>query len=91
MSLLRIFAILSLIGFVIFWFLTLLAIPMSSEPYAVFTGQYPLFLWIVFMSLFTGASAILSLIISIQLAKKIEVLEILGRQPITVPPEPKTD
>jgi len=91
LSILRIFAILSLIGLVIFWFLTLLAIPMSSEPYAVFTGQYPLFLWIVFMSLFTGASAILSLIIIIQLAKKIEALEILKRQPITLPPEPKEE
>jgi len=91
LSLLRIFAILSLIGLVIFWFFTLLATPMSAEPYGVFTGQYPLFLWIVFMSLFTGASAILSLIIIIQLAGRIDALEVLKSQSIAPPPEPKAE
>lgn len=91
LSLLRIFAILSLIGLVIFWFLTLLAIPMSSEQYAVITGQYPMFLWVVFVSLFAGASTILSLIIIIQLAGRIEALEVLKSQSMAPPPEPKAE
>jgi len=89
LSLLKIFAILSLIGLVIFWFFTLLAIPMSAEHYTVITGQYPMFLWVVFVSFFTGASAILSLIIIIQLAGRIDALEVLKSQSIVPPPEPE--
>jgi len=89
LSLLRIFAILSLVGLVIFWFFTLLAIPMSAEQYAVITGQYPLFLWIVFMSLFTGASAILSLIIIIHLTGRVDAQEVLISQILLPPSEPE--
>ena len=91
MSLLKIFAILSLIGLVIFWFFSLLAIPMSAEQYTVITGQYPLFLWIVFMSLFTGASAILSLITIIKLAGRTDALEVLISQILLPPSEPEAE
>ena len=90
LSLLRVFAILSLIGLVIFWFFTLLAIPMCAEQYAVITGQYPMFLWVVFVSFFSGASAILSLIIIIKLAGRVDALEILKSQSIAPLPEPET-
>jgi len=43
------------------------------------------------MSLFTGASAILSLIIIIQLAGRIDALEVLKSQSIAPPPEPKAE
>jgi hypothetical protein len=91
LSLLKIFAILSLIGLVIFWFFTLLAIPMSANQYAVITGQYPLFLWVVFVSFFTGASAILSLAIIIQLTGRIDALEILRSQSVAPSSEPETE
>ena len=91
LSLLKIFAILSLTGLVIFWFFTLLAIPISAEQYAVITGQYPLFLWIVFMSLFTGASAILSLMTIIKLAGRTDALEALMTQILLPSSEPEAE
>jgi len=91
LSLLKIFAILSLIGLVIFWFFTFLAIPISAEQYAVITGQYPLFLWIVFVSLFTGASAVLSLIIIIKLAGRTDALEALMTQILLPSSEPEAE
>jgi len=91
LSLLKIFAILSLIGLVIFWFFTILAIPMSSEQPTVITGQCPLFLWIVFMSLFTGASAILSLTVIIRLAGRIDAQEALISQILLPPSEPEAE
>ena len=91
LSLLRIFAILSLIGLVIFWFFTVLAIPLSAEQPTVFTGQYPLFLWIVFMSLFTGASAILSLTVIIRLTGRIDAQEALISQILLPPSEPEAE
>lgn len=91
LSLLRVFAILSLVGLVIFWFFTLLAIPMSAEQYAVITGQYPMFLWVVFVSFFAGATAILSLIIIIKLAGRVDALEILKSQSTAPPLEPEAE
>jgi len=89
LSLLRIFAFLSLIGLVIFWFFTLLAIPMSAEQYAAITGQYPMFLWVVFVSFFTGATAILSLAIITKLAGRIDALEGLITKILLPPSEPE--
>jgi hypothetical protein len=91
LSLLRIFAILSLMGLVAFWFFTLLAIPTSAQQYAVITGQYPMFLWVVFISLFAGVTAILSLIIIIKLAGRTDALEALLSQILLPPPETETE
>ena len=91
MSALKILAIISMIGLIVFWFLTFLLVPIPTSE-AVMLWLTPVYLWIFATSFFSITLVVLSFILIIRLISKIEALEKFSkRQTIPAPPEFKTE